>query len=103
MITFESVSLPFVLAIILIALSYQNQAGVSMSNPNYDSIKKYQNLMLINDQPYIYNEYRDKRQTLQENHLNQGETLLIQCYLAFLTTFGVSMNGYAIYKTIKVR
>ena len=103
MITFESVNLPFVLAMILIALSYHNHAVVSMSTPYHDSIEKYQNLMCMNDQPFIKNEYRDKRQILQENYLNQGETLLIKCYLALLTTFGVSMNGYAIYKTTKVR
>ena len=103
MITFEYVNLPFVLAIILVALSYPTDAGVSMSTPYYDSIKKYQNLMLINDQPYTDNQYRDKRQILQENHLNQGETFLIKCFLALLTTFGVAMNGYAIYKTTQVR
>ena len=103
MITFESVNLPFILAIILIALSYQSHAGVSMSTPYHDSIEKYQNLMCMNDQPYTDNEYRDKRQILQENYLNHGETLLIKCYLALLISFGVTMNGYAIYKTTKVR
>ena len=103
MITFESVNLPLVLAMILIALRYHTHAGISMSTPYHDSIEKYKNLMCMNDQPYTDNEYRDKRQTLQENYLNQGETLLIKCYLALLTTFGVFMNGYAIYKTTKVR
>ena len=103
MITFESVSLPFVLAMILIALSSHNKAGVAMSTPYHNPIEKYQNLMCMNDQPYADNEYRDKRQILQENYLKQGETLLIKCYLVLLATFGVSMNGYAIYRTTKVR
>ena len=103
MIVIESVNLPFVLAMILIALSYHNSAGVSMSTPYHDSIEKYQNLMCMNDQPYTNYEYRDKRQILQENYLNHRETLLIKCYLALLTTFGVSMNGYAMYRTTKVR
>lgn len=103
MVTFESVNLPFVLAMILIALSYHNPRGVSISTPYHDSIEKYKNLMCMNDQPYIDNEYRDKRQILQENYLNHGETLLIKCYLALLISFGVTMNGYAIYKTTKVR
>ena len=84
-------------------VSVQNDAVSSMSTPYNDSIERYRNLMLMNGPAYIYNENRDKRQILQENNMKKDETLLITCYLALLTIFGVSMNGYAIYRTTKVR
>ena len=103
MISFEYVNLTILLVIILIAVAYQHDAAVSMSTPYNDSIERYRNLMLMNGPAFIYNENRDKRQILQENNMNHDETLLITCYLTLLTIFGISMNGYAIYRTTKVR
>ena len=103
MISFESINFLILLAITLIAVTYQYDAAHLMSTPYNDSIERYRNLMLINGPAYIYNENRDKRQILQENNMKKDETLLITCYLALLTIFGVSMNGYAIYRTTKVR
>ena len=103
MISFESVKFPILLAMVLKAVTHQYDTINSISTPYNDSIVRYRNLMLMNGPAYIYNENRDKRQILQENNMKKDETLLIICYLTLLSIFGVSINGYAIYRTTKVR
>ena len=88
---------------VLKAVTHQYDTINSISTPYNDSIVRYRNLMLMNGPAYIYNENRNKRQILPENNMNDGETFLITCYITLLTIFGISMNGYAIYRTTKVR
>ena len=78
---------------------------------DFNSHQQYRKLMLLNNQYDVGMDHvgvDDDNVDEEVDHVGngdvkEGETMLITFYLSILIILGTSMNGYAIFKTKKVR
>ena len=78
---------------------------------DFNAHQQYRKLMLLDNQYDVEMDHVDvdddsvdeDGEHVGNGDVKQGETKLITFYLSILIILGISMNGYAIFKTKKVR